>query len=83
MIPPTLNKQKPAPTNNTVKVNHHLEFRGAWVASVWNSDWPSKPGLPVEQQKAELVAIIKQLQSLNFNALVLQVRPEGDALYAS
>jgi uncharacterized lipoprotein YddW (UPF0748 family) len=83
VIPPTLNKQKPAPTNNTVKVNHHREFRGAWVASVWNSDWPSKPGLPVEQQKAELVAIIKQLQSLNFNALVLQVRPEGDALYAS
>jgi uncharacterized lipoprotein YddW (UPF0748 family) len=37
----------------------------------------------VEQQKAELVAIIKQLQALNFNALVLQVRPEGDAVYAS
>jgi uncharacterized lipoprotein YddW (UPF0748 family) len=73
----------PLPTANTVKVSHRREFRGAWVASVWNSDWPSKSGLAVEQQKAELVAIIKQLQSLNFNALVLQVRPEGDALYAS
>ncbi|MTJ08949.1 family 10 glycosylhydrolase [Anabaena sp. UHCC 0204] len=74
----------PLPTvANTVKVSHRREFRGAWVVSVWNNDWPSKPGLTVEQQKAELVAIIKQLQSLNFNALVLQVRPEGDALYAS
>jgi uncharacterized lipoprotein YddW (UPF0748 family) len=73
----------PSKTSETVKVSHRREFRGAWVASVWNSDWPSKSGLSVEQQKAELVAIIKQLQALNFNALVLQVRPEGDALYAS
>ncbi len=82
VVPPII--PKPTPTiSNTVKVNHRREFRGAWVATVWNSDWPSKPGLAVEQQKAELVAIIKQLQSLNFNALVFQVRPEGDAIYAS
>ena len=81
-ITTTIPTPKPT-TSNTVKVNHRREFRGAWVATVWNSDWPSKPGLSVEQQKAELVAIIKQLQALNFNALVLQVRPEGDALYAS
>ena len=80
VVPPTI----PKPTTaHTVKLNHRREFRGAWVASVWNSDWPSRPGLAVEQQKAELLAIIKQLQALNFNALVLQVRPEGDALYAS
>ncbi|MBK1988840.1 family 10 glycosylhydrolase [Sphaerospermopsis aphanizomenoides BCCUSP55] len=71
------------PSSNTVRVSHNREFRGVWVAAVWNSDWPSKPGLSVEQQKTELLEIIKQLQSLNFNALVLQVRPEGDALYAS
>jgi hypothetical protein len=29
------------------------EFRAAWVATVANIDWPSKPGLPVEQQKQE------------------------------
>ncbi|BAZ84383.1 glycoside hydrolase family 10 protein [Dolichospermum compactum] len=81
-ITTTIPTPKPT-TSNTVKVNHRREFRGAWVATVWNSDWPSKPGLSVEQQKAELVAIIKQLQALNFNALVLQVRPEGDAVYAS
>ncbi|MBD2448586.1 family 10 glycosylhydrolase [Nostoc sp. FACHB-152] len=73
----------PSTPPNTVKVSHTREFRGAWVASVWNSDWPSKAGLPVAQQKAELVEIVTQLQALNFNALILQVRPEGDALYAS
>lgn len=67
----------------TVRVSHRREFRGAWVATVWNSDWPSKAGLPVAQQQAELVNIITQLQELNFNALILQVRPEGDALYSS
>ncbi|WP_341528213.1 family 10 glycosylhydrolase [Nostoc sp. UHCC 0302] len=67
----------------SVRVNHSREFRGAWVAAVWNSDWPSKAGLSVTQQKAELTQIINQLQKLNFNALIFQVRPEGDALYAS
>ena len=59
------------------------EFRGVWVTSVSNMDWPSRPGLPVEQQKAELITILDRAASLNLNAVVLQVRPQGDALYAS
>ena len=27
------------------------EFRAAWVATVGNIDWPSKPGLSTEQQQ--------------------------------
>jgi uncharacterized lipoprotein YddW (UPF0748 family) len=74
----------PAPSPlETIKLSHRREFRGTWVATVWNSDWPSKAGLPVAQQQAELIEIIKKLQDLNFNALILQVRPEGDALYNS
>ncbi|WP_392530801.1 family 10 glycosylhydrolase [Nostoc sp. C117] len=76
----------PTPTPipaGSVKLNHSREFRGVWVASVWNSDWPSKAGLSVAQQKAELTEIITKLQALNFNALIFQVRPEGDALYES
>ena len=34
------------------------EFRGAWVASIYNLDWPSKPGLPAAAQKAELRALL-------------------------
>ena len=59
------------------------EFRGAWVASVANIDWPSKPGLTAWQQKSELVAILDRLVELNFNAVLLQVRPAADALYDS
>ncbi|MEH2198497.1 glycoside hydrolase family 10 protein [Nostoc sp.] len=74
----------PTPTPaGSVRLNHSREFRGAWVVSVWNGDWPSKAGLPVAQQKAELTEIITKLQALNFNALIFQVRPEGDALYES
>lgn len=59
------------------------EFRAAWVATVANIDWPSKPGLPVEQQRAEAVAILDHARSLKLNAIILQVRPAADALYAS
>src|SRR5204863_6408027 len=59
------------------------EFRGAWVASVKNIDWPSKPGLSAAQQKAELVRILDRCAQLRLNAVFLQVRPACDALYAS
>jgi uncharacterized lipoprotein YddW (UPF0748 family) len=67
----------------TVAVSHKREFRGVWVVTGWNIDWPSKRGLPVEQQQSELIQILDRIQALNFNALVLQIRPGGDALYAS
>jgi uncharacterized lipoprotein YddW (UPF0748 family) len=59
------------------------EFRGAWVATVGNIDWPSKPGLPSAQQKAELVAILDRAVQLRLNAIIFQVRPACDALYAA
>ena len=59
------------------------EFRAAWVASVSNIDWPSKPGLTTGEQQAELVAIMDKLVKLHMNAIVLQVRPAADALYES
>ncbi|HEV7406805.1 MAG TPA: family 10 glycosylhydrolase [Chthoniobacteraceae bacterium] len=59
------------------------EFRGAWVASVYNLNWPSKPGLPTAQQQAELRAILDRAASVHLNAVLLQVRPASDALYES
>lgn len=59
------------------------EFRGVWVSSVYNGNWPSKKGLPVAQQQAELVAIMERAKSLNLNAVIFQVRPGADAMYAS
>jgi uncharacterized lipoprotein YddW (UPF0748 family) len=59
------------------------EFRGVWVASVKNIDWPSQPGLTTAQQKSELLAILDRAAQLRFNAVLLQVRPSCDALYES
>ena len=60
------------------------EFRGAWISVVAsNQDWPSEPGLPVERQKAELISLLDRAAQLHFNAVILQVRPSSDALYAS
>ena len=59
------------------------EFRAAWVATVANIDWPSKPGLPVARQIEEIHAILDKAVELNLNAIVLQVRTTCDALYAS
>jgi uncharacterized lipoprotein YddW (UPF0748 family) len=59
------------------------EFRSAWIATVGNIDWPSKPGLPVAQQKAELVSLLDRAAQMHFNAVLFQVRPVSDALYAS
>ena len=59
------------------------EFRAVWVATVGNMDWPSKPGLSTEEQKAELIALLDTVAALHMNAVVLQVRPAADALYRS
>jgi uncharacterized lipoprotein YddW (UPF0748 family) len=59
------------------------EMRGVWIATVNNIDWPSKPGLSVAKQKAELEAILDKAEKLHLNTIFLQVRPAADALYQS
>jgi uncharacterized lipoprotein YddW (UPF0748 family) len=59
------------------------EFRGAWIAAVYNLDWPSSKGLGAGAQQAELRAILDKVTALKMNAVVFQVRPQCDALYQS
>ncbi len=59
------------------------ELRGAWIATVENIDWPSSPGLSVEQQKEEYIKLLDELDAVNINAVVVQVRPAADAFYPS
>lgn len=59
------------------------EFRAVWVATVDNIDFPTKKGLPVDEQKAELLAILDLAKKLRLNAVIFQVRPMTDAVYAS
>jgi uncharacterized lipoprotein YddW (UPF0748 family) len=58
------------------------EFRGVWVATVKNVDWPAKPGETSDQQKQELTDLLNYNQQLGMNAVILQVRPAADAFYA-
>ncbi|HEV2862933.1 MAG TPA: family 10 glycosylhydrolase [Pyrinomonadaceae bacterium] len=59
------------------------EFRAVWVATVSNIDFPTQKTLTAEQQKAELLQTLELARSLKLNAVVFQVRPQCDALYAS
>lgn len=59
------------------------EFRGLWVATVANIDWPSQSGLSQASAVAEIRAILDRAQALNMNAVIVQVRAAGDALYQS
>lgn len=59
------------------------EFRGVWIATVFNIDWPSAPGLPVNTQKREAINMLNRLKANGINAVIFQVRPESDAFYKS
>ena len=59
------------------------EFRAAWIATVANIDWPSKPGLPAIEQQQQFIQRLDQLKALGCNAVIVQVRPVCDALYDS
>ena len=59
------------------------EFRAAWVATVANIDWPSKPGLSTWDQQRELLTILDRSTALGLNAIIFQIRPGADAFYAS
>jgi uncharacterized lipoprotein YddW (UPF0748 family) len=59
------------------------EFRAAWIATVSNIDWPSKPGLPAVQQQQEFINRLDQLKYMGCNAVIVQIRPASDAFYES
>jgi uncharacterized lipoprotein YddW (UPF0748 family) len=59
------------------------EFRGVWIATINNIDWPSAPGLPAEQQKKELKNLIDRIAGYHLNAVFFQVRAAADAFYTS
>jgi uncharacterized lipoprotein YddW (UPF0748 family) len=59
------------------------DLQGTWIASVHNINFPSKQGLSVEAQKQQAIRLLDSAKSAGLNAVMLQVRPESDALYNS
>ncbi|KAJ6643982.1 Glycosyl hydrolase YngK [Pseudolycoriella hygida] len=59
------------------------EHRGAWIATVYNIDWPLSPTASVTTQQDQLKNLVSEISRAGLNAIYLQVRPTGDALYQS
>lgn len=59
------------------------EFRGVWIATVDNIDWPSRGMTNVAAQKAEFIRQLEMHKRNGMNAMIVQVRPAADAFYPS
>ena len=57
------------------------EFRGVWIATVVNIDWPKTSTDDVNKEKADYLEILDTYQKLNYNAVIVQIRSVGDAFY--
>ncbi len=58
------------------------EFRGAWIATVLNLDWPGR-GVHSSFQISSLRTMLDELKASGINAVFFQVRSEADAMYES
>lgn len=73
-------------SGNAFSVNNKMdqeEFRGLWVATVLNLDYPNKGTNDAEVLKKEALEILDYAESIGLNAVILQVRPTSDAFYNS
>ena len=59
------------------------EFRGVWVATVDNIDWPSRGNFDSDSQKVEFIKLLDMHQRNGMNAMIVQIRPCTDAFYPS
>lgn len=59
------------------------EFRGVWVATVDNIDWPSRGNYNSDSQRVEFTRLLDMHQRNGMNAIIAQIRPATDAFYPS
>lgn len=59
------------------------EFRGVWIATVNNIDYPRKPSPQRVAIQEQWRMLIDELEEVGFNALIVQIRPAADAFYPS
>ena len=69
---------------STLSASGLMPFRGAWIATVANIDWPSAEAVGNDSlQQEEMTFLLDSLQAIGINAIIFQVRPTADALYKS
>ena len=59
------------------------EFKGVWVATVYNLDYPLTKTVDPTTLKSEAVSILDNVKEMGLNAIFLQVRPSADSFYNS
>ncbi|GAA4343277.1 glycoside hydrolase family 10 protein [Flaviaesturariibacter amylovorans] len=59
------------------------EFRGVWMASVDNIDWPARGQYNPDSQRIDFRRQLDLHKANGMNAVVVQVRPAADAFYPS
>lgn len=64
-------------------LNNNEKFRGVWVSTVYNIDYPSKHTTNSSELKKDALEILDDCSSMGFNSIILQVRPTADAFYKS
>jgi len=69
--------------NETRLIHHKRQFRGVWIATVRNLDWPSKPGLSVRRLQKQYIKQLRRLKEIGMNAVIVQIRPTADTFYPS
>ena len=68
----------------TLSANAEIAFRGAWIATVANIDWPTAEAVGNDSlQKEGMIWLLDSLEAIGINAIIFQVRPTADALYYS
>lgn len=58
------------------------DMRAVWISTVYSADYPSTTNNP-EAQKNEFIQKLEKAKDMGLNAVVVQVRPKGDAFYES
>jgi uncharacterized lipoprotein YddW (UPF0748 family) len=64
---------------HAAEIQPKREFRGAWIQAV-NGQFT---GMDEARMKEYLTSMLDNLEKVNVNAVIFQVRVEGDALYPS
>jgi len=70
-------------TTTLVQAQPTTEFRGVWIATVSNIDWPQTRTNDPEKQKADFIRLADLHKRNGMNVLVVQIRPAADAFYPS
>lgn len=59
------------------------QLRGVWISTVFNLDFPEKKNMSEAEYKANYINMLNNLEDLNMNTVIFQVRPKADTFYQS